>query len=277
MTSFNAARVLILSALLSMAASVCLAENIASERLEIRGMALVVITTSVDAQLGSPSYVQTEFGGKQDDAVVVEGLVAEGELVGPDLASPVTLRTAPGHRFEIPGLATEGEYYFQNIRLMRDGQFVANAMPSFAVINVSNKLETTVTVKQLTAEDLRARGIVVDARNFDVYEYTFTFHLDDGTEVKIPFPVIVDPRTHVMQPVAQETPYKLPPVGNITPPRWTPPAMLTFSLDQPEAGSLPPAPPDPRDPAPPRPPPPRLHRILVTLPGRRGPRFQPHS
>ena len=187
-------------------------------------MALVVVTTSLDAQLGSPSYVLTEFGGKQDDATVVEGLVAEGDLVGPDLGSPVTLRTAPGHRFEIPGLATEGEYYLQNIRLVRDGEFVANAMPSVCVIHVSNKLETSVTVKQLTAEDLRARGIVVDARNYDVYEYTFTFYLDDGTAVTIPFPVIVDPRTHQMQPVAQESPYKLPPIGNITPPRWTPPA-----------------------------------------------------
>ncbi|MGK2860043.1 MAG: Ig-like domain-containing protein [Thermoanaerobaculia bacterium] len=250
MTRLTAARTLLLSAILAATTVQSLhAEPLATDSLEIRGMALVVLTTSLDAQLGSPSYVLTEFGGKQDDAPVVEGLVAEGDLVGPDFGSPITLRTAPGHRFEIPGLMAEGQYYLQNIRLVRDGEFVATAIPSACAINVSNKLKTSVTVRQLTADELRERGIVVDARNFDVYEYTFTFILDDGTPVVVPYTVVVDPRTHQMLPITRETPYKLPPVGSVTPPRWTPPAMLTFSLDQPEAGSLPPAPPDPRDPA----------------------------
>ena len=144
------------------------AQPIASEDLEIRGMSLELVTTTVDANLGSPSYVQTRFGGKTDDAPVIEGLVAEGDLVGPDIADPVTLQTVPGRRFEIPGLSSEGEYYLQNVRLVRDGTFAASALPNAAVVRVSRTLSTEVRVRQLSADDLRQRGIVVDTRNYDV-------------------------------------------------------------------------------------------------------------
>src|SRR5688572_32339836 len=56
--------------------------------------------------------------------------------------------------------------------------------------------------KQLSPDEIRARGIVVDSRNFDVFEYTFTFIID-GKEVHIPFPVIIDPRTREVRPAAR--------------------------------------------------------------------------
>src|SRR5206468_4917264 len=114
--------------------------------------------------------------------------------------------------------------------LMKGSDFLQSAVPTIASITVSNLLQTSVRVKQLTPEDLRARGISIDARNYEVFEYTFSF-LVNGQVVEIPFPVIIDPRTHEVKELPRETPYKLPDIGAITPPRWDPPEMLTFELD----------------------------------------------
>ncbi|MFA6958181.1 MAG: carboxypeptidase regulatory-like domain-containing protein, partial [Thermoanaerobaculia bacterium] len=247
MTSFNAARVIALSVLLSLPASVCLAQPIASDDLEIRGMALEIVNPDVQANLDTPSFVQTRFGGRINDEVtdLPAGLVVKGELTGPGLAVPILLQTAPGRAFQLPGLSPEGTYYLQNVRLERDGQFLQSSFPSLAVIRVVNALTTEVTVKQLSAEELRSRGILVDSSNYDVYEYTFTVVIN-GQSVEIPFPVIVDARTHEMIPVAQETPYGLPPNTGYTPPRWVPPTTVFFELP-PDDGQLPPTPPEPKD------------------------------
>lgn len=104
---------------------------------------------------------------------------------------------------------------------MNGNAVVQPATPSLAKITVADLLQTSLTVRQLTPEQIRARGIVVDARNYDVYEYTFTL-LVNGETIHAPFPVIVDPRTHVVTPVREERGYGVPnPVKNVQPPRWT--------------------------------------------------------
>ncbi|HET8799106.1 MAG TPA: carboxypeptidase-like regulatory domain-containing protein, partial [Thermoanaerobaculia bacterium] len=216
--------------LFSVAALPAAAAEISSASLQIQGVGLKVITVSATTGLDIPASIQTEFGGKQnDEAPVVEGLLAVGELSGPGIETPIRIETAPGHKFRIPGLSREGVYFLQNIRLTKDGEFLQNATPAVATITVSNLLQTSVRVRQLTPEELRARGITIDARNYEVYEYTFTF-LIDGQIVEIPFPVIVDPRTHEVRPIPKEDPYQLPPVQQVLPPRWQPPDILTFEL-----------------------------------------------
>ncbi|MCM2314884.1 MAG: Ig-like domain-containing protein, partial [Thermoanaerobaculia bacterium] len=250
MTSFNAARVLALSVLLCMAAATCLAQPIASGDLEIRGMALEIVETSVsvEANTGTPSYVQTRFGGGTDDATVAGGFVAEGDLVGPGIDTPITLRTPPGHRFEIPGLPTEGEYYLQRVRLVRsDGTFLSDAIPSVASIRVSSMLLTEVKMRQLTSDELRARGIVLDSRNFECWQVTATFYVE-GKAVVVEYPVVIDPTTREIRQVVGATPYNLPPIGNFTPPRWTPPAVVAFDLDEPVGDQLPSGSPTPFEP-----------------------------
>jgi hypothetical protein len=220
------------------------AAEITSADLQIQGVGLKVVTVSATTGLEIPAQIQTEFGGKQNDAApVVEGLLAAGELSGPGIDVPIHLETAPGHKFQIPGLSREGVYFLQNIRLMKDGEFLQSATPSVATITVSNLLQTSVKVRQLSIEEIRARGISIDARNFDVYEYTFSFIIN-GQTVEIPFPVIVDPRTHEVRKVPEEADYKLPPVSTILPPRWQPPDVETFELGEDGAGpqELPPSP-----------------------------------
>ena len=64
---------------------------------------------------------------------------------------------------------------------------------------------------------------------------TFSF-LVNGQIVESPFPVIVDPRTHEVRRVEQESPYQLPPVSQVLPPRWLPPDIMTFELSDAGAG-----------------------------------------
>jgi hypothetical protein len=211
------------------------AGEIAFADLQIAGAGLRVVTVSATTGLDIPVAVQTEFGGKQnDDAIVVEGLLAVAELSGPGIDAPIRLETAPGHKFQIPGLGREGVYFLQNIRLTKGGDFLQAATPSIATVTVSNLLQTSVVVRQLTPEELRARGISVDPRNFDVYEYTFSF-IVNGQTVEIPFPVIVDKRTHEVRELPKEDPYKLPETGTVAPPRWEPPEMMMFDLVPPPA------------------------------------------
>jgi hypothetical protein len=204
--------------------------QIAAADLQIQGVGLRVVDRAVATGVDIPSFVQTEFGGKQnDEAPQVEDLIAVAELTGPGIEAPIRLETAPGHKFEIPALAQEGVYFLQNIRLMKGREFLQEATPSIVAITVSNLLQTKLRVRQLTPEELRARGISVDGRNFDVYEYTFSF-IVNGELVEIPFPVIIDPRTHEVRQYTPEQEYKLPPITQIAPPRWTPPAVIPFEL-----------------------------------------------
>ncbi|MGZ4810383.1 MAG: hypothetical protein ACXV7D_13745, partial [Thermoanaerobaculia bacterium] len=62
------------------------ADQIAAADLQIQGVGLKVITVSATTGLDVPAQIQTEFGGKQnDDATVVEGLLAVGDLTGPGI------------------------------------------------------------------------------------------------------------------------------------------------------------------------------------------------
>jgi hypothetical protein len=227
------ARELLLLGLVLATATELRADQIAAADLQIQGVGLKVITVSATTGLNIPATIQTEFGGKQnDEAPVVEGLLAVGDLTGPGIDAPIRLETAPGRKFQIPGLQREGVYFLQNIRLMKGTEFLQPATPAVASITVSNLLQTSVRVRQLTPEEIRARGISIDARNYDVYEYTFSFLVGEQI-VEIPFPVIVDPRTHEVRQVPQVTPWTLPPINQIIPPRWQPPEILTFEMAPP--------------------------------------------
>src|SRR5688500_3421774 len=169
MRSHRAAAIVL--ALMFSAATV-LGADITSATLQIQGTGLRVATESVTTAIDVPTTIQTEFAGKRnDEAPNVPGLIAAGDLTGPGLDTPIQLTTAPGHRFQIPGLPREGTYLLQNVRLMNGNDFVQQAAPSVAVITVANILQPKVRVRQLTPEEIRSRGIVVDGRNFEVYEY----------------------------------------------------------------------------------------------------------
>jgi hypothetical protein len=221
------------------------AQVLTTADLRIEGASLEVVTPGpVTVQLGTAAIIQTRFGGKlNDEAPVVEGLSALGDLIGPGISTPVSIVTAPGHAFQVAGLSQEGVYYLQNIRLMKGDQLLQTAEPSLVVIQVTNALQTTVTVHQLTAEEMRARGISFDPSSYDVFEYTFSF-LVDGKTVQIPYPVVINRLTHEVTPLAHESPYQLPANQQQAPPRWNPPPPIGFELTP--SASFTPAPDDPQ-------------------------------
>ncbi len=221
---------IVLSLIAAGGSGVAQAQHIATADLQIQGVGLRVVNVSVTTGIDIPASVQTEFGGKQnDEAPAVEDLLAVGELDGPGIELPIRLETAPGHKFSIPALSREGIYFLRNIRLMNGTDFLQSATPSIVTITVSNLLQTSVKVRQLTPEELRARGITIDARNYEVFEYTFSFFID-GQLVEIPYPVVIDKRTREVRPLPKETPWVLPPIQNVVPPRWSPPEVISFGL-----------------------------------------------
>ncbi len=209
------------------------AGEVAKADLDILGLALEVDRNPVTTAVDIPAYVQTKFGGKSgDEAPPAPGMSAIGELTGPGIDTPITLITTPGRPFALPALHEKGEYALQNVRLVgASGEFLQQAVPSFAIINVSDVLKTEIRVRQLTPEELRERGIQIDSRNYEVFEYTVVFGVDGSQTVTIPYPVIVDKRTHEVVPVPRESPYYIPEIPKTQrPPRFEIPDVSPFEL-----------------------------------------------
>jgi hypothetical protein len=222
------------------------AGEIGHANLDILGLSLEVVTDPpIATGIDIPAVIQTKFGGKMNaDAPPSPGFLAVGELTGPGIDTPILITTQPGHTFELPALRRSGDYTLQNIRLVTApaGQFVQQAVPSSVNINVSDVLKPSVTVRQLTPDDLRNRGITIDSRNYDYYEYTFVFAVK-GQNVVVPYTVVVDKRTNQALPPADNA-FNLPSPrpGSNVPPRFEQPNIGGGVLvpDQlPEAVGLP--------------------------------------
>lgn len=208
------------------------AGEIARANLDIVGLGLEVDRQPVTTAIDVPAYVQTIFGGKMnDEAPFVPSLSAIGELTGPGILTPITLAAVPGKKFTLPPLHEKGEYSLQNIRLVGEkGEFLQQAVPSFAIIHVEEALKTEVRARQLTPAELRERGITLDARNYDVFEYTIILGVGES-RVEIPYTVVVDSRTHLVQTPGQTPKYKLPKLGTRPPPRIAPPSFGHVTFD----------------------------------------------
>jgi hypothetical protein len=206
------------------------AGQIDSANLLITGAGLEV-PASVDTGADIPAVIQTTFGKKMNDDVPETGMSAVGELSGPGLDAPVTVTTRPGGKFVLPPLHEQADYTLSNIRLVdSQGKFVQYATPTATVIHVVGTLGTSVKITQLTPEDLRARGITVDSRNYDVYDYSFTFAVN-GVNVVVPYQVIIDRRTHEVVTAPDATKFKLPePSPSGPPPRFQPPPSFPLTL-----------------------------------------------
>ena len=89
-------------------------------------------------------------------------------------------------------LSVPGKHTVENIRLVSKGQVVLYGSPEVATIDVIEKLlVTTVTTRALTADEIREKGIVFDKTNFQAYNFTAAFAIDDGSKIDITFPVVL--------------------------------------------------------------------------------------
>jgi RHS repeat-associated protein len=217
-------------ALLALALAAAAGE-VGSARLDIAGAALE-IDPSVVTGADIPAQVQTKLGGKTGGDVPASSLTVAADLTGPGLDAPLTLFAKPGEKLSLPPLHEQGDYALLNVRLLDDkGRFLQPAVPASVSVKVVGVLSTSVSVRQLTPDELRARGITVDSRNYDVYDYSFTFAIGEQNIV-VPYPVIIDKRTHEVVTAPGPSDYALPkPVIGATPPRFQPPAVYSLVME----------------------------------------------
>ncbi len=113
-------------------------------------------------------------------------------LRGPSFAEPRELAVRPNSPFNIPILTIPGTHTLENIRLVSNGEILLYGSPQSVKIDVIEKLlVTTVTARALTADEIREKGIVFDRSNYQAYNFTAAFAIDDGSKIDITFPVVL--------------------------------------------------------------------------------------
>ncbi|MEQ1728374.1 MAG: hypothetical protein ABL982_08315, partial [Vicinamibacterales bacterium] len=121
------------------------------------------------------------------------GTEVRGTLRGPSFPQPVELVATPNSPFNIPILTVAGLHTVDNIRLVTaTGDVLLYGSPEAVRIDVIDKLlVTTVTARALTSEEIREKGIVYDKTNFQAYNFTAAFAIDDGSTINVSFPVVL--------------------------------------------------------------------------------------
>jgi len=163
--------------------------DIVGIRLQVDPPVLTVpknIATQINSALTVPDGSGPEVA--QALAAFTQGALVQAELRGPAIA-PVQLRVKPGQPFPLPPFALPGDYFLDQIRLVKDGEVVMDATPSAVPIKViSEVLVTSVTARPLSLAEIRDKGIVIDENNFQVMNFQLAFNID-GKPFTINMPV----------------------------------------------------------------------------------------
>ncbi|MBI4395816.1 MAG: hypothetical protein HY548_01890 [Elusimicrobia bacterium] len=153
------------------------------------------IATVVSAYLRTPTLPQN-LPPISPDAVV------RATLRGPSFNEPVELSARPNTPFNIPPLAVPGLHTLENVRLVvpsktpdAQGNYPEEVLlrgsPESTTIDVIEKLLITqVTARPLSAEEIREKGIVFDRTNFQAFNFSAAFAIQDK-KVDVSFPVVL--------------------------------------------------------------------------------------
>ncbi|MGH2544053.1 MAG: hypothetical protein ACRDIB_14735, partial [Ardenticatenaceae bacterium] len=80
----------------------------------------------------------------------------------------------------IPPLALPGDYFLDQIRLVKDGQTVLEGTPNVVPIKVISEIfVTSVTSRPLSLDEIRSKGIVIDDNNFDAFDFQLVLNIDN--------------------------------------------------------------------------------------------------
>ena len=135
------------------------------------------ITTQVNTSLTLPSGAGPELQGAVA-AMASQGMV-EAQLRGPSI-TPQTLRAKPGQPLILPSFALAGDYFLDQIHLVKDGQVIMDATPSMVPIKVINDvMVTSVSSRTLSAAEIQQKGIVIDQSNFQVSSFQMAFNINN--------------------------------------------------------------------------------------------------
>ncbi len=178
--------------------------------LAIRGLSATTDATQTLPKNVASGVRVTIHAGAQDltaaDAVRFLGgdFAIAGELSGPGLPSAQTIYSAFSSTagadpllLRLPALATAGNYTLANLRIIqRDSHGIdhtaLDVTPRTVALNVIDQiLITSVTTRQLTLDEIKQRGIVLDSDSYLGFEFTIGMKLESKA-VTISFPAVFD-------------------------------------------------------------------------------------
>ncbi|MBI3860214.1 MAG: carboxypeptidase regulatory-like domain-containing protein, partial [Thaumarchaeota archaeon] len=186
MKTFFVAAASLLLALVSVCAQAQETPSLTQLQFDIVGARLAVDPPTLTVPKNIPTQINTFFdfpdGVSQEvkDQVLgafVADAEVEAELRGPSFA-PRRVRARPGQPLPVPAFALQGDYFLDNIRLVKNGQALLDATPSTVPITViGDILITSVKTSPLSLDELRKKGIVIDASNFQVLNFELAFDI----------------------------------------------------------------------------------------------------
>lgn len=167
--------------------------------LGVQGLPQVV----VNAPFALPTTViggRAGGGSATVPAAVLERLWVRGDLSGPGLAEKLPLQTRPNAALAIPPLSRAGTYVLDNLRLVRLAEtdpvpgrgaeeFILPADPAMLILRATERVMVAqLTTQRLSLDEVRDRGIVIDASSFTAYRFTIGLKTASNV-VRIPFDV----------------------------------------------------------------------------------------
>jgi hypothetical protein len=162
--------------------------------------------------LGGPFEVKAELTGPGLTGVLSLPRTGAEAIPSPD---PLVLT--------FPGLPRAGDYDISNIRLVRAGRPVLDVSPRRVTLRVIDEiLVTSVTTRPLTLDEIRERGVVLDASAYLGFEFAIALKLD-STPVHFQFPVVFD-REGVPIPIPLQPPPE--PLRSVVAPPQLVPVLL---------------------------------------------------
>ncbi|MCI0438180.1 MAG: hypothetical protein L0177_03510, partial [Chloroflexi bacterium] len=144
------------------------------------------IATIVNADLTVPAGAAA--GVEEAIASFKQGAQVLAELRGPSIP-PVQIAVKAGQPIPIPPLALPGDYFLDQIRLVKNDEVVLSGTPDIVPIKViSEVFVTSVTSRPLSLDEIQAKGIVIDESNFQAINFELAFNIDN-IPFKIDLPV----------------------------------------------------------------------------------------
>ncbi|MEG7522132.1 MAG: carboxypeptidase-like regulatory domain-containing protein [Chromatiales bacterium] len=177
------------------------AQSFAELQFDIIGVQLTVDPPALTVPKDIPTIVNTELtlppGAGPEAQAALDRLRSEtriqAQLRGPSLPA-IDIEVRPGDPIPIPPFALPGDYFLDQIQLVKNGEALLDATPGLVPIKViSEILVTSVTSRPLTLDEIREQGIVIDENNFDIREFQLALNVD-GNTFKIRLPVALPTR-----------------------------------------------------------------------------------
>jgi len=163
-------------------------------RIVVKAGARTLSAAEVARLLGGPFEIQAELSGPGLAGALSLPRTGADAIPSPD---PLVLT--------FPGLPHAGDYEIANIRLVRGGRPVLDVQPRRVALRVIEQiLVTSVVTRPLTLDEIRERGVVLDASAYLGFEFAITLKLE-STPVNFRFPVVFD-RQGVPVPIPLQPP-----------------------------------------------------------------------